>query len=214
MALLAIVLLALLAALAASPLRAAPPAQSAFDLSSLTSQAQAKGRVRVIVSLKVDFQPEDNFARPQDAQNQRQTIQRTQASLLQKMAGSNLTLVTRFKYIPALTIEVDAAALAKLAALPEVADLTEDQAVPPALASSIPVIGADDAWAAGFTGLDQTVVILDTGVDKTHPFFTTNGQKVVAEACYSSNVPTEGASSVCPGGAAESVAPIREPTAL
>ncbi len=202
-----VLVIALLALLAASPLRAAPSAQSPFDLSSLTGQAQAKGRVRVIVSLKVAFQPEDNFARPQDAQNQRQTIQRAQGSLLQKMAGSNLTLVAQFKYIPALTVEVDAAALAKLAALPEVAALTADQAVPPALASSIPVIGADDAWAAGFTGLDQTVVILDTGVDKNHPFFTTNGQKVVAEACYSSNVPTEGASSVCPGGATESTAP-------
>ena len=57
----------------------------------------------------------------------------------------------------------------------------------------------------GYTGAGQAIAILDTGVDKTHPFFTTGGNKVVSEACYSSNVSGQ-SSTVCPGGVEESTA--------
>ena len=68
---------------------------------------------------------------------------------------------------------------------PQVTHIEEDRLFAPALASSVPVIGADTAWANGRTGAGQAVAILDTGVDKTHDFF--NGGKVVSEACYSTN---------------------------
>jgi subtilisin family serine protease len=45
------------------------------------------------------------------------------------------------------------------------------------------------------------VAILDTGVDKTHPFLS---GKVISEACYSSN--NEYSSSLCPGGYESSTA--------
>jgi hypothetical protein len=50
------------------------------------------------------------------------------------------------------------------------------------------------------------VAILDTGVQKSHPALL---GKVISEACYSSNVPTQGASSLCPGGATSSTAQFR-----
>jgi subtilisin family serine protease len=59
----------------------------------------------------------------------------------------------------------------------------EDTLSAPTLADSVPLIGADVAWAAGYSGAGQAVAILDTGVDKTHPFLT---GKVIAEACFSS----------------------------
>ena len=53
-----------------------------------------------------------------------------------------------------------------------------DQKVKPALADSVPQIGAPQAWAAGFTGAGVDVAVLDTGIDSTHPDLQ---GKVVAE---------------------------------
>ncbi|WP_027343472.1 S8 family serine peptidase [Hamadaea tsunoensis] len=39
----------------------------------------------------------------------------------------------------------------------------------PALDVSVPLIGAPDAWAAGYTGAGAKVAVLDTGLDSTHP---------------------------------------------
>jgi len=108
----------------------------------------------------------------------------------------------RFDTIPFVAMEVDANQLRRLAALPDVIDVQEDVVTFATLASSNTVIGTGAAWAAGFGGAGQTVAILDTGVDASHPFF--NG-KVVSEACYSTN--GGGATSLCPGGVSSSIAP-------
>jgi hypothetical protein len=65
-----------------------------------------------------------------------------------------------------------------------VVGVEEDRLLSPLLSQSVPLIGADQAWAAGFDGTGIVVAILDTGVDKTHPFLS---GKVVEEACFSSN---------------------------
>jgi len=39
----------------------------------------------------------------------------------------------------------------------------------PALAQSVPQVGAPEAWAAGYDGTGVTVAVLDSGVDATHP---------------------------------------------
>ena len=45
-----------------------------------------------------------------------------------------------------------------------------DELSAPTLAESVPLIGGPAAWAAGYTGAGWTVAVLDTGIDKTHPF--------------------------------------------
>ncbi|NBO65168.1 MAG: hypothetical protein EBU88_10075, partial [Acidobacteria bacterium] len=59
------------------------------------------------------------------------------------------------------------------------------------------------AWESGYTGAGQTVVVVDTGVDKNHPFIR---GKVVSEGCFSTNYRLLGASSVCPGAASSTTA--------
>jgi subtilisin len=170
-------------------------AKSSLDVDTLVAKAQANGTVPVIVGLRVAFQPEGRLASSASVQNQRIAISVAQDALLTQMAAYNPQSVKKFAYIPYVAMRVDAAALALLSTSGDVASIEEDVAVPPTLAESVPLIGAPTVWASGYTGSGQRVAILDTGVDKTHPFLT---GKVVSEACYSNG--GGGAVSVCPGG--------------
>jgi subtilisin family serine protease len=98
-----------------------------------------------------------------------------------------------------MAVEVDRAGFEGLLKSPLVVGIEEDILMKPLLAESVPLINADDVWAAGYTGEGQVVAVLDTGVDKNHPALV---GKVVSEACYSttsttSNPPT---TSICLGG--------------
>ncbi|MFI6324030.1 S8 family peptidase [Nonomuraea sp. NPDC050556] len=92
---------------------------------------------------------------------------------------------------------IDAKGLESLKKDNDVKLVLEDGTFKPSLASSIKVIGADKAHAAGYTGKDQVVAILDTGVDLTHPFISS---KIVGGACFSANDAQQDAHSVCPNG--------------
>ena len=81
-----------------------------------------------------------------------------------------------------------------------VLSLQEDILIEPHLAESIPFIRADFAHDNNLNGNGQIVVIMDTGVDTTHPFFT---GKIVDEACFSRVDTARGIESVCPNGATE-----------
>ena len=204
-ALFLIVTIILLNGPSAPPTLAAPPAQAPDDLQELMAKADREGLISVMIGLDVTVKPE-GMVTDQQVKQQRQAVQDVQDKVLDKMSQTEMTVLAQYKYIPYMAVSVDAQALAKLAELPEVVSLGENEMLYPTLASSIPVIGADIAWLAGYTGAGQTVAVLDTGVDKTHPFFTTGSPKVVSEACYSTTIP--GLSlSVCPGGVTMSTAP-------
>lgn len=172
----------------------------------LISRAEVSGPVRVIVGLRVSFQPEGMLS-TQSVQSQHRTITQLEDVLLARLSAFNMRDVKKFETIPFIAMEADAAGLTYLEGSPDVSSIEQDVAVPPSLAESVPLIGAPAAWAAGFSGAGQTVAILDTGVDKTHPFLA---GKVVSEACFSTTGTTSTGgsfSSVCPGGALTSTAP-------
>ncbi len=191
----------------AVPTKASSPNQELDRMSQLMTQAQEVGTVRVLVQLDMPFfRPEGDLSDVQSIQAQQLGIDGLQDSVLNQLADTNTAVIAAYKYIPYLALELDAAALETLATLPQVVAIEEDVPVPPALSSSIPVIGANEAWANGYTGTGQTVAILDTGVQTSHAAFTTGGNRIVSEGCYSTTNAGYGATTVCPGGAEESTA--------
>ncbi len=100
---------------------------------------------------------------------------------------------------PHLVATVPAAELRALRRSPHVRSVQVDVPQKIALDSSLPVIRADAAHHAGYTGAGTTVAILDTGVDVDHPFL---GGRVVAQYCSSSPA-GPGQRSLCPNGRTE-----------
>ncbi len=190
---------------------------------ALYAAAETWGKARVIVLLNVPTQPESLLSTAAQRQ-QRDRIQQMQEDVLHRLdqldqldqlnqegqenqsAGlqsKSYRLNARYEVIPGLALSVDTEALDLLLQDPDIAAVGEDELHRPTLSQSIPHIGVDKVWQSGITGKGQAVAILDTGVDKTHPFLK---GKIISEACYSSNDPDYGISSVCPGGVTESTA--------
>jgi subtilisin family serine protease len=172
--------------------------RSNFD--EMLKEARETGSARVIVGLRVGFEPEGVLSATA-VTAQRRAIAQAQSSLLGRLSSNRIAAVKRYDFIPFIAFETDAAGLAQLRDMPEVTSIEEDAMQQLLLAESTALIGAQAAWTSGFSGTGQHVAILDTGVDKDHPFLA---NKVVSEACYSTtNTQT---TSVCPGGAAQSTA--------
>ena len=186
------------------------------NFQALVARSQAiDGKVPVIVLLKLDTALEPTLSTTA-AQAQRDAIadaqQRVLSRLFARVPQSFAALqdeaalgIKRFSLSPGLGIQADAQMLKALMADPEVQEVVEDTLSEPSLIQSVPLIGGYAGGTfAGKTGLGWVVAILDTGVDKTHPFLS---GKVVSEACYSSNLPAQGRTSLCPGGVPSSTDP-------
>ncbi|MEV8636051.1 S8 family serine peptidase [Streptosporangium sp. NPDC051023] len=94
---------------------------------------------------------------------------------------------------------VDKPTLAELKTDDRVKAIYKDELSKPALDVSTKLIGSDKANQAGWTGKGSTVAIIDTGIDRDHPFFA---GRIVGEACFSTvdSDPDYQAVSLCPNG--------------
>ncbi|MPZ69719.1 MAG: S8 family serine peptidase [Actinobacteria bacterium] len=162
------------------------------SVSELRSAVAGRGTVRVIVGFDAEFAPEGELSAAQ-ASAQRAGIKSGRQALLAAVAGTRHKVVRKFKTIPYVALEVSAASLARLEASGVATSISEDVALPPTLAQSVPLIQGDDLWAAGFDGTDHVVAVLDTGVESSHSFLT---GKVVDESCFSAN-------GSCPNGSTQ-----------
>ncbi|GII92577.1 S8 family peptidase [Sinosporangium siamense] len=94
-------------------------------------------------------------------------------------------------------MEVDKKTLEHLKKDARVDNIFEDKISKPSLTNSLKVIGGDKVQQRGWTGTGYDVAILDTGIDRDHPFFA---GRIVAEACFSSTDAERGSTSLCPNG--------------
>ena len=180
-----------------------PQSFAAADYSGLIKAAKKDGTVRVIVELDLKgFRVEGELKDLDIIKNQRKNIIRLQDTLLGGKIAGKIKNIKRYRFSPYLALEVDSKALAGLIKHTNVKLVSVDAMNSPTLAQSIPLIGADNAWTAGYTGSGIAVAILDTGVDKTHSFLA---GKVVAEACFSSS--GGNATSLCPDGTNAQIGP-------
>ncbi len=157
------------------------------------------GTVRLLVTLDAAFQPEGNIPAT-SARSQRNAISATANRVLNGIANLNYKLIATYETIPVIALEADKATLIQLANLPEVKYVQEDVPERTSDVSSGNLVGLPAAIAAGWTGAGWTVAILDTGVQKTHPFLS---GKVVAEACFSTSSGST-STTVCPNGGSTS----------
>ena len=172
-----------------------PSSRSPFrSVPELRSAVAGGGTVRVIAGFDAEYSPEGDLSSAQAAA-QRAGIKRGRQTLLASVAGTRHKVVRKFKTIPFVALEVSAEALARLEA--STTSISEDVALPPTLAQSVPLIQAPTLWSAGFDGTDQVVAVLDTGVESSHSFLS---GKVVDESCFSGQ-------SSCPNGLSEQFGP-------
>jgi subtilisin family serine protease len=151
-------------------------------------QAEREGRARVIVHLDAPAAP--GRETPEAAASRRAAVELVAAGALAPIGGAERDDLRRYRAFPLLALEASPSELAALAEAPGVLAIEADRPLWPSLAESIPRVGANVTTSAGFDGAGSAVVIVDTGVEKSHPFF---GGRVVAEACFS-------AGSDCPNG--------------
>jgi len=167
------------------------PAERLLALASKTTT------IDVIVGIELDEQwtPDGRFS-SERKNRQRTHIREKKDEMLRRHPRAKLRANRDYASIPYLVLEVDEHVLRELMDDVQVTSIEENAHGEITLAESTLIIGATVAHARGYRGNGQHIVIIDTGVDRNHPFLS--GRVVGAEeACFSG---FGRADSACPNG--------------
>ena len=166
------------------------PATAAVDAGAVVDAGRA-GTQRVIVTLHAGTRTRAGSGSG-PAPTQRANIASGTEAVDGIVRGLGGRVVHRFHSVPYVAVEASPATIAALRRSPDVVAIVPDTPIPVADAESTPLVGATATQAGGVDGTGQAIAILDTGVDKTHPFLA---GKVVDEACFAATM-------TCPNGQA------------
>src|SRR3954470_3992212 len=162
-------------------------------VAALRAAAQAKGKVRVVARLQTTSADARTAAAPE-------------AALRGRLAGVGVGRVDRLDDLPLVVLDLDPRQLDSLLQSGLAADVAEDELLRPDFQPDVQLVAPPEAWSAGASGQGQVVAVLDTGVDRTHPYLK---GKIVSEACYSTSSASQKATSLCPGNASSALGPRR-----
>lgn len=157
---------------ATSAEKAALEAKVALDV---RKRASVKGVAPVIIRLDtgVDLDSMTGAARAA-------AIDRASADVLSGISSKEVQVVHRYRIVPILSAWANPKGLVELARRSGVKEIVLDRLNAESLDKSTVLIRADAAWMTSI-GADRFVAILDTGVDRNHPFV---GGRVSHEACF------------------------------
>lgn len=169
---------------------------SAFDQVEAAAQG---GTVRALVDLDVDTTLEADLDATAVAA-QRTSIQAA-ADVVEDAVGGGGEVIHRYTTLPHVSVEISAAGVRDLFETPQARSISElDMVVTPQLSTTLPAIGAPDAWTLGAEGTGQLIAIIDSGLNTSssspHPGLAA---RATYEACFSRNQ--------CPGGTPSAVGP-------
>jgi subtilisin len=187
---------------AQSPSAPTPQGPGSGVPQAVRDRAARDGRVRVIVELRLSSgasATEGGLMRVGGAAAvlaQRQEIAVARDRVLSRLSAATMRETRRYQTVPLVALEIGPNELNALESSPDVLRVRLDGLMRPSLQASVPRIEGDQTWQAGYDGAGTTIAILDSGVERTHPFL---GGKVVEEACFSSTADAVSVS-VCPNG--------------
>ncbi|MBR9691260.1 S8 family serine peptidase, partial [Candidatus Woesearchaeota archaeon] len=163
-------------------------------------------RAKVIVILKKSDKPKAAFttsAKKQRIITIKQEVKSRQNKVLSNINAKDFELKHKYETTSALSGFVTQTGIEKLEADPDVERVILDPVLSTTLPESIPLIKADQAWTreingSNITGSGETICIVDTGIDYTHPDLN----KVIGQYCYCS-ITDHGSGGCCPNNQAE-----------
>jgi subtilisin family serine protease len=156
---------------------------------SLVTTTQQAGSARVIVQI----------ASP--AQGGRQEAFRVPERHVEQLLGASAASSTRgLGASPYVVTTVTPDGLNRLERDQSVLKVFPDMEMKAYLAESTELMEAPAVWQSGGRANGVGIAIVDSGIRRDHPFFK---DRVVAEACFSSNSPAVSATSLCPNGQEE-----------
>lgn len=159
-------------------------------LRELIQKAKDKGRIRIILVPKVP----PSVLLPQGSMVYPAAVLEAGKTVLEAAGALNVTLPPFGRRLTAL---VSADVLERIGSNPAVEAIYEDTLLRPVLAESAVLSGAAKLWTGGVTGQGTAVAVLDSGVDRSHPFLA---GRVTDGACFSSIIPQYNVKSLCPSG--------------
>lgn len=135
-------------------------------------------------------------------QGGRQEAFRQPENFIRSALGGTARSVNGVADQPIVVAEVGAEGLQRLARSESVLRVVPDALLHTSLPDSTKLLDVPEVWSKQTRGAGVAVAILDTGVQAEHPFVK---GRIVAEACFSSNVESKGSKSLCANGSSEQI---------